>query len=290
MDLITLDRALLQLPNAPDSDYPIIAAGISAASSVIETYCNRVFAQATYDELHTVVGPTCSLWVNNPPILDVVAVRNSELPAIYIQCNDPSNIVQLATVDVTSSAVVLKKIQNNVVVTNATFSFVSYPTFTDLHTAVNALGNGWVSTLPQQFSQWQTADLTTNQTGRSARNISCPLTVYWYYLYGYKVNKPLGEIYIPGGPYFGHQVYRITYSGGYVEIPEEIQQATAELVQLIYFQRNINPMMMSETLDKYSYTRMLPVKWFDQLSVTSQLALQQNKVHRYTVEGTPAKE
>ena len=69
MDLISLDRALLQVPSVGEPDYPTVAAMISAASDVIETYCNRVFARRTWDELHSVVGPTCSVWVNNPPIL-----------------------------------------------------------------------------------------------------------------------------------------------------------------------------------------------------------------------------
>lgn len=288
-DLISLDRAVLQLPAAPEDDYPVIAACISAASGVIETYCNRTFAKANYDELHTVVGPTCSIWVNNPPILDVQAVRTSEMPAIYIQCNDPQNIVQLASVDVTSTAVILKKVVNNVTVTNQTFTFASYPTFAALATAINALGNGWQATQPQQFSQWQTADLTTNQTGRSALNISCPLCVYWYSTYGHRVNKPLGEIWVPGGPAVGYQTYRVMYSGGFADVPEEIQQACAELVQLTYGVRNMNPLMLTETLDKYSYTRASLIN-FDLLSITSKKALNQHKVHRFTTEGVPAKE
>lgn len=288
-DLITLERALLQLPNAPTSANTLIADCISACSDVINTYCFRNFAQATYDEIHSVTGPTTSIWVNNPPIIDVVGVRNSELPALYVQCADPLTQTQLATVDVTSTAVVVKKIFNNVVVTNATFDFVTYPTFTELAAGINALGNNWSAVLPQQFAKWATSDLTTNQSGRSARNISLPLTVFWYGLVGFKVNKVTGEIILPY-PYPGYQNYRITYVGGFATVPDAIQQACAELVQLTYLTLFANPLMQSETIDRYSYTKAVSQQTFGQLSETSRRALNFYRVPRFTIEGVPAQQ
>ncbi len=286
-DLISLDRALAQLPAAGEADFPIVAALVSAASRVIETHCNRVFAQAVHDELHTVVGPTSYIWVNNPPITAVAAVRCGELPALYVQLNDPSNQVQLATVDVTSSAVVLRRTYN-AASTTSTFSFAAYPTFGDLAVGINALGSGWVATLSNQFALWRTDDLSTNQAGRSARNITCPLLVYWNFLSGFRVNKPLGEVIVPGGPVRGEQMYRVTYTGGFADVPEEVQQACAELVHLAFATRTANPLMQSETLDKYSYTRATATS-FDLLSVTSKMALAQHRVPRLTVAGVPAR-
>jgi hypothetical protein len=287
--LITLETALLQIPNAPVSAHPLISNLIVAASNVIEAKCNRTFAFGTYDELHGPIGPTQSLWVNNPPITEVTAVRNSLLPAIYIQNNDPSNQCQFATVSVSSTAVTLRKMFNNVLVTNQTFAYTDFPTFASLATGVNALGNGWVATLPQQFALWQTADLTTNQTGLSARNISLPLCVYWWYLWNFKLNKDIGEVFDFGGPVPGYQNYRVTYTGGYETIPQEIQQATAELVQLMYYGSQMDFNMLSETQDKYTYTRAAENS-FNLLSLGSKYAVAQYVVHRFTRNGVPAQE
>jgi hypothetical protein len=287
--LTTLASVQLQIPNAPSSDDTLLSNLITVASAVIETYCNRTFAQATYDELHSVIGPTCSMWVNNSPVTDLVALRSSELPAIYIQCNDPSNQCQFAIVNVTSTGVTLQKMFNNVLVTNQTFSFTSYPTFASLEAGINALGNGWVATQPNQFALWQTSDLTTNQTGKSARNIFCPLTVYWYYHWGQKVNKDLGLIEMNGGAMPGYQVYRVTYTGGYATIPPEISQACNELVQILYSSRNLDLNLDTEALDKYSYTRAAENS-FKLLSLASKLAIAQYKAHRFTVQGVPATE
>jgi hypothetical protein len=285
--LTTLERVLLQIPTATTDDYPLLTTLILVASGVIEAKCNRTFAQATYDELHGPIGPTCSIWVNNPPVSDVIAVRNTLFPAIYVTCADPTSQVQFATVDVTPTAVVLKKMFDNVLVTNQTFSFASYPTFAELGSAIDGLGNSWSTTVPNQFIKWQTSDLTTNQSGRSARNVSLPLCVYWWYLWDHKVNKDIGEIYAPGGPVPGYQNYRVAYIGGYATVPEEIQQACCELVQLMFNFRGLNPLMQSETLDRYSYTRMVP-NWWDLLSLGSKLAIQQYTIHRFSVSGVPA--
>lgn len=276
-DLLSLDRALAQLPNVGESDYPVVAALVSACSGVIETHCNRTFAQATYDELYHGTG-TPYLFVDNPPIRQVVAVRTSPLPAIFIQYADPQNQTQVANVGVTSTAVVLTKLYNGTTTTN-TFTFTAYPTFTALAAGINAV-SGWSATVPSQFALWATNDLAVQAPGTfSARNMSVPLTVYWYGLSQFRYNAELGELYTPGGWVPGYQNYRVTYTGGYADIPEEVQQACAELVQLTYASRNANPLMQSETLDKYSYTRAA-TNSFDLLSATSKMALAQYKVHR----------
>jgi hypothetical protein len=288
-DLISLDRAVLQLPNAPESDRQLVAALVEACSKVVETYCNRTFAKAEYDELHTVVGPTASLWVNNPPIISIDSVRSSEMPAFFVQFNDPTNVAQRATVEITATAVTLKKTLNGTTTTSS-FTFASYPTMTALYNAINTLGGGWAATgMNSQLAGWQTSDLSTNHGTRSARNLSCPISVYWWYLGSYKANFELGEVYVPGAMP-GYQTYRVTYTGGFADVPESIQQACAELVQQTYLSKDRNPLMQSETLDKYSYTNAIPVRWFDLLSPASQLALQQYKVPRYTPSGVPARD
>lgn len=276
-NLIDLDRALSQIPNAPPADYGVIGEIVSACSAVVENYCRRTFAQATYDELLHGTGTTY-LDVSNPPITKVISVRTGQLPAIQIQCNDPTNQTQLATVDVTSSAVVLTRTYN-AVTTTTTFSFASYPTFATLGTAVNALGSGWTATVNTQFALWMTSDMTESQGSFSARNMTVPLMVYWWSLPFFKVDQEQGEIYSGSGFVQGYQAYRVTYIGGYDPIPDDIQQAVAELTQLVYVARKQNPSMQSETLGAYSYTRAATTS-LDLLSPAAKMALTARKLMR----------
>ncbi len=280
-DLITLDRAKEQIPAAPTTDDTLIASLITACSAVIETDTNRVFAQATFDERHNGTG-TPYLYINNPPIQNVVAVRTGQLPAVYILCNDPTNTVQAATVDVTATGITLTYLYNNATTTNS-FAFADYPTFGTLSAAINALPplpvGQWKATQPQQFAAWQTSDLTNDLGSWSARNLTVSLNVYWYSMPYFRYAADRGEIYSPVGFLPGYENYRVQYVGGFATVPEEIQQACAELVQLTYATIRANPLMSSETLDKYAYTKSAKGS-YDQLSVTSKKAIQQHKLYR----------
>lgn len=275
-DLITVERAKAQVQGFKNCDTATVAAIVSACSGVIENYCNRTFAKATYDELYHGTG-TQYLFVNNPPITTVNAVRTGLQPGIYIQYTDSANTTQAATIEVTSIGVVLKSLYNNSTTTN-TFTYASYPTFGALATAVNLLSN-WKATVSSQFQYWQTSELAITPATFSARNISVPLLVYWWSLGSYRVNYDLGEIQTFEGFTPGYHNYRINYVGGYDDIPEPIQQACAELVQLTFGTIGANPIMQSETLDKYSYTKNAQLG-FKQLSATSMAALNQYIIHR----------
>lgn len=277
-NLINLQRALQQTPDAQECNYPAINNMIAAASEVIEARCRRTFAQATYDELHDFQQWTPYLYVNNPPIASVEYVRWGLTPALQIQFNDTNNNTQAATVEVTSTGITLRKLFNNSTTTN-TFTFAAYPTFGVLLTAIN-LVSGWQATQSSNFQYWQTSDLTSNVYGTySARNATVCLNVYWQYFNYFKTNSELGEIHSPGGFGKGYQTYRVKYVGGYEEIPDSIQQACAELVQVMYKSTTANPLMQSETLDKYSYTKAATTG-FDQLSAASKLAIWQHTIHK----------
>lgn len=249
-DLITLQQALQQIPNANPNEYGKIGAMVTAASATVENYCRRTFTQQTFDELYTVQGTTASLFVRNPPLVQLNQLRSGKLPALYILYRDPTNQTQQATVNVTTTAVVLTLIYNNVTTVN-TFTFASYPRFEDLGNAINALETNWQATLSPQFNLWQTSDLIVSGAW-NARNVTISLLVYWWGIPYELRNQELGEIYLPGGAISGYQQYRINYLGGFAIIPPEIQNATGCLVNLMYQQSMTNPLMSSETLDKYT--------------------------------------
>ena len=121
--------------------------------------------------------------------------------------------------------------------------------------------------------------------GWTARNTSCPLTVYWYQLPYYRVNHELGELQNPAGWSSQYQSYRVTYVGGFDPIPEDLQMAVAELVRVTHAADKLDPNLSAETIDKYSYTRNTAMKGIDLLPWAAKLALNRYKlvpVARYT--------
>jgi hypothetical protein len=269
--LISPERAQLQIPNAT-LDEDDLANLINACSAVVENYCNRKFASQDFDELiYGTDDP--NILVNNPPITQVKGVRINPLPAIWITNTSPS--VSVATVTATSTAVVLYRVNSGEPTTN-TLTFAENVTFADLGAAVNALGNGWSATVSNQFATWATSDLTP-QGAFGAKSLNASLLVYWWYLPYERVNYVLGEIYAPGVFMQGYQNVRVQYVGGYATVPDEIQQVTAELVQATYASRRMTPGLTSESLDKYSYSRVATAS-LDQLSVSAKQTLNYYKL------------
>ena len=247
-DLTTIDRARPQCPGADDVT---LATLVSAASRAVERYCRRQFWRAEYDELHH-GGGLPYLFVDCPPVLEVKAVCTGVTAACYVTNANPN--AQAATVDVQPDRLVLTLV-SNAVTTATPITWASCPTVGQLATAVNAAGNGWSATLSPRFAGWATADLRPEQSGLNARQQTAALTVYFDYLGGFRVNEETGEVYHPAGFAPGYRNYRIQYTGGYADIPDDLQHAVCELVQLAYASRNANPLMQSETLDRYSYSR-----------------------------------
>lgn len=290
-NLITIGYAKDQIPSAQSLDDYTLGTMISTCSDIIETYCNRKFAQANLTETFDGTG-TEYYCVKNPPINSITQLRSGMLPAIYIQCNDPGNQIQVATVTVGATGITLYKLYNNTIQTNQTFTYSSYPTFGSLVAPINALGNGWQATLCTQFEYWQTSDLYFSNVGEvqlasegagqgayNARNISLGLMVYWWGIPYFQFDPTSGIVTSPQGFLPGWKNYRIDYSGGYAQIPQSIQYACACLVQLCYASLTANPLMTSETLDKYSYTKTATQN-LDNLPLAAKLALNQYKLHR----------
>lgn len=270
--LVSLERARDYAPGLADV---ALAQLISAASRTVERYCRRTFALADYDELVTGTGHE-SIFVATPPILRVKAVRTSPLAACWVQNSDGD--AQAATVDVQPDRLLLTKVKNGSTV-ETPLPWTSYPTFNVLVAAINLLGSGWSAELAERFAGWATADLRPEIGSVSARQLTTPLQVHWYYLSGFKVDEAAGEIVCPGGFPPGFQSVRVQYQGGYADTPDDLQQAVCELVQLAAAQQRLNPAMQSETLDRYSYSRAAESS-LNLLSWSARQALNSYRVHR----------
>lgn len=247
-NLVTPERAAVQVPAADPNTLSLL---IAACSRTVERYCRRSFAQADYDELLTTNGGSEFLFVTNPPITSVAAVRSQRMPAVWITCTDPC---QAATVNIGADRLTLTKIKDGTT-TPQDFLWTIYPTLGVLTAAVNTYGQGFSATCSPQFVGWQSADLRPEAGAQSARGIQATLNVYWWYHGDYAFTPATGEIRIPGGTPAGYQSVRVQYRGGYADIPDDLQQAVCELIQNTLASAGANPLMQSETLGAYSYTR-----------------------------------
>lgn len=288
--LITLARAQEQLFNVNPADVEngTLQDIIDAASATIELYCRRTFATQSWDEVYYGTG-TPYLYVNNPPITSVTAVRTGQLACIYIQNNTPIPI-QACLVNLDTTGLTLT-VTNYGETTTQTFTWADYPTMTELAAAINDAGNGWVCTLPNQFASWATADIVpANEPaigGFSARQLNVPILLHWWFVPYFKFTQDnKGEIWCPSGFNEGYQNWRIQYVGGFaydedaggIQLPE-IQQATAELVQLTYESRFSNPNAQTEAMGNQSWTKWAEAS-MKQLSLTSRNAINARKLFK----------
>jgi hypothetical protein len=281
IDLIDVDRARQNLPASVNTDEPTIATFITAASRAIEKYCRREFVQETYDELYNGTGDR-RLILNRFPLLSVQSVRYRPVTVLkVINNNYPGD--PIARVSVTSTGLTLVRVHNGVLLTDGTPTFAVNPTITALEAAINALGNGW-TTADQGYGQWPSADLYCPngvsggdsslpgaQGALTAAGQSAELKLHTYELAGYQLDQKRGWL-LRAIPYtdpellhpedliwpVGINNFRVQYTAGFATVPEDVQEACAELVATWFQQRGQNLNMQSEdTASTYKYTRYM---------------------------------
>src|SRR4051794_5140830 len=99
-DLIDLDRARQNLPNAANADEPFVSTLITAASKAVKKYCRRDFEQTSYTELYHGGGPL--LVLRNYPVVSVEAVRARPTTVLRVRNTDTA-ANQYARVGVTAA-------------------------------------------------------------------------------------------------------------------------------------------------------------------------------------------
>lgn len=266
MAILTLDRAKQCIPGFSSSDDAVLQGCVDAACSVLKARLCRDIEQTSYDIFvdgngyHTIRLPQF-------PIISVQAVRHNWFPVLTVKHTD--NDAQVATVEVTSTAVVIRSIKNATTTTN-TFTFASYTTVSSLATAINAVSN-WSAVHGGVYSGWATADIKP-QGVSDARITQARLFSHVFYLSDYIVRSDVGEIYLPSGWAKGYQNFRVAYTAGYATIPEALVNAAGELAAGTYKFRDVNPNLQSESLGSYSYTVAAERAW-GQLSLSTKQAI-----------------
>jgi hypothetical protein len=280
-DLIDLDYARQHIPTSQDADEPAISTLISAASRAIIKYCRRDFNQTTYDELYNGTGDR-RLLLRQPPLLSVQSVRYRPVTVLKIQ-NNLAN-TPIARVTVTSTGLTLLRQTSGVATTDTSVTWASNVTVLAVQNAVNALGNGW-SAVGTGYDQWPSADiycpngissgtdapLPGSQGALTAAGQYAELKLHTYELAGFQLEQRRAWL-LRAIPYtdpellhpedliwpVGINNFRVQYTAGYTTVPEDVQEATAELVTSWFVQRGRDLTLESESIHgSYSYAAQL---------------------------------
>jgi hypothetical protein len=297
-DLITNARAVVNLPNSTSSDTSTINTLITAASRAIEKYCRRDFVQTTYDELYNGTGDR-RLVLRQYPLLSVQSVRYRPVTGLKI-INNLANTPQ-ARVTVTSTGLSLVTVTSGVATTQ-TVTFAGNASLANLQAAVNALGTGW-SAQSEGYDAWPSADLycpngiagsagpqASTQGALTAAGQFAELKLHTYELAGYQLDPRRGWL-LRAIPYtdpellhpedliwpVGINNFRVQYTAGYATVPEDVQEACAELVASWFQQRGRDLSLESEdTASTYRYRAID----FDQLPKRIEALLKPYRQHR----------
>jgi hypothetical protein len=258
IDLITNARARIALPSAQGggtSDDTAINTLITACSRAIMRYCKRAFVVDTFDELYNGRGER-QLLLRNFPIQSVQSVRYRPVTVLKIT-NNLANTPQ-ARVEVISAGLRLTRVTSGVQTqVTAGLTWAACPTLLSLQNAVNAVGSGW-SAVGTGYDAWPSADLycpngsstdaaTSQAAGQGALQAVAgsyaELKMHTYELQGWQINERQGGL-LRAIPYtdpellhpedliwpIGVNNFRVQYTAGFPTIPEDLQEACAQLV------------------------------------------------------------
>ncbi len=280
-DLITLEYASVALSIFPMNPAQLnyLPQAISAASAAIRRYTgDRDFTRTTYVKDFAVIQGQVRL--DQFPVNQIIRAQSQPTNAITISNGSAQTAQALFTYTGTSwlgqtvTGIMLNWTTNGVPGT-ASVAFTSNETISSLATAINAVGSGWSASVGG-FGNWAVTELIGGYIARGATGGGAAFSVYAHDLTSacyFQDNGQLigvlnvGQQYQDGiGPRWGptwtswtapvntSSVIHISYNAGFSAIPDDLQEATVEVVKAILVRLRLNPYLMSETADKYSYS------------------------------------
>lgn len=278
-DLITLARALYALPDdittAQQDTVPTL---ITAASRACERWCGRIFAATDYDVIRTPSpAPQFSaqadmVILEQLPLNSVARVSGGRTSALLIG-NTATTTNQRATaqitmtgdpeVQLTPTGLTLIRVASGTSYTS-TLTFASYPTLTVLAAAINALGNGWTATVQNGLGPWPSSELATREGPLGCLSpAGASFDVFSADLQLIDVDRRAGAVYFSsygpgssgsvlwGGDFLGSDQdvafgsfrpqVRVGYNAGYSAIPDDVQLACANAVQVMFANQTSDP-------------------------------------------------
>jgi hypothetical protein len=265
-DLIVLARAKINLPDATSADDNKISLLINAASRTIQRYCRRDFVATAYDELYNGRGDG-RLILNQFPVISVQSVRYRPITVLKVT-NTNTAVNQQARVTVTATGLSLSRIASGVTGLD-TVTFAGNTTLNAVATAVNALGNGWNAQVSGDYGLWPAADLRAPQGALTAAGQFAELKMHTYELAGYQLDETRGWL-LRAIPYTDPELlhpedliwpsginnFRVQYTAGFASIPDDVQEAAAELTASLFKELGRNQNLEHETIAGYAYTAL----------------------------------
>jgi len=248
-NLITRARAIYNLDNraTTSNEDTTLDALIAAVSKAIENFCWRSFAIASYDELQP-GNNRQELLLRRYPIASVERVAYAPTPVLRVTNTSASN--QRATVKVTATGIELIRVPSGVPATS-TILFSDQVTLSALATAITALGNGWFAeVLESTHNLRASADLRALQGAFQAKDVSVLLQIHVAELTTFDMDADAGILMREAGACWhgGINYWRIVYRSGYSAVPDDVQEACAQWVALLFWQTKRDPGLMSESL------------------------------------------
>jgi hypothetical protein len=246
--LVPLERVRYHIPQAAVADDRLLSSLTATVSDAIRSFCRRDFTLGNYDEvLPGQEGPF--LVLRHHPIVSIQDVRTDPRPVLQIINTNPTTN-QLASVEVVRDGIVLYRVASgsaNV----AKVTYASNATLSALATAINALGNGWSATAISPFGLFPSRELFVDRGfergyGHNARLRTASLKLH---------TEPLDDFVVQGNgclaregldPWRGnHEAFRVRYTAGYPEVPEDIQQACILWVAELWALAKRDPRLVS---------------------------------------------
>ena len=248
-DLISRARALRNLGglSLSSAELAVVDSLIPAASQAIERTCRRRFAVANYDEIHD-GGPHPALLLNQYPVVAVERIACE--PAETLRVGNTATNVQQALAQVADAGLTLTRIVSGVV-SKDVLTFADNPTLNALAAAIVALGNGWsAQVVDPTLGERASLDLAAFPGGYSARDMPMSLRMHRRDLDGFRVEPSQGIVRLPDGRHWsgGPGWWRVVYAAGFDPIPDDIQEACAELVAQLFRQTKRDPGLTHEAI------------------------------------------
>lgn len=260
-DLITNARARINLPQATAADDATINTLIAAATKAIQRFCRRDFNLTAYDELYGGTGQ-CRLVLRQYPVLSVQSIRSC-LATVLKVINNNIALNQQARVSVTSTGLALFRMASGVGSTDTSITFAGSATLSAVAAALNSLGNGWSAQVAGNYGSWPAADLRSPQGALPACGQFAELKMHTVELAGYQIDErrgwllraPATDADQPEDPAWPiGSSFRAQYTAGYTTIPDDVQEACAELVATWFQQRGRDLSLLREDLaNTYHY-------------------------------------
>ncbi len=255
-NLITRERALRNLATLTptEAEVELVDELLAVSTRVVQSHCQRTFSTTRYDELHP-GSSRPELILRNYPVCSVERVAYAPKPVLRIRNTASTN--HRATGAVRETGLVLTRVASGVTHEDV-LPFASSPTLLALSDAINAVGEGWSATLVDAGDGARAStDLRSLQGAFFAKDVDADLRVHAEELTDFDIDAEQGCILLPRSGFVdglgsvwngGGRYWRVIYTAGFDPVPEDVQEACAQVVAAFFWQSRRDPGLSQESL------------------------------------------